>query len=131
MTAEHLEQEQWASARAGADDAGRVTTRLLEAGVSRDRIADLQHDTAARLLSEAQTSAGRAHAAAFDDTSRSLLADLRDDAGRAGRGPEAASLPDGTPHPDRFLAARGWQTDRGVYVRREAQAAPVADREAC
>ncbi len=30
--------------------------------------------------------------------------------------PEAAALPDGTPHPDPYLAARGWQAQGGVYV---------------
>jgi hypothetical protein len=31
--------------------------------------------------------------------------------------PGASLLPDGTPHPDQFLAARGWQVRRGIYVR--------------
>ncbi len=35
------------------------------------------------------------------------------------RGPVAASLPDGTPHPDPFLAGRGWQARGGIWVRRE------------
>jgi hypothetical protein len=29
----------------------------------------------------------------------------------------AASLPDGTPHPDSFLAERGWMARGGVFVR--------------
>jgi len=29
----------------------------------------------------------------------------------------AAQLPDGTPHPDPFLARKGWQVRRGIYVR--------------
>jgi hypothetical protein len=29
----------------------------------------------------------------------------------------AATLPDGTPHPDPFLAERGWVARDGVYVR--------------
>jgi hypothetical protein len=29
----------------------------------------------------------------------------------------AATLPDGTPHPDPFLAERGWQVQRGIYIR--------------
>jgi hypothetical protein len=39
--------------------------------------------------------------------------------------PVAASLPDGTPHADPFLAARGWQARGGLYVRR-----PQPDPEA-
>jgi hypothetical protein len=35
----------------------------------------------------------------------------------AGRAPLAASLPDGTPHPDLFLARLGWHARGGVYVR--------------
>jgi len=31
--------------------------------------------------------------------------------------PVAAELPDGTPHPDPFLAGRGWIAWHGVYVR--------------
>jgi hypothetical protein len=31
--------------------------------------------------------------------------------------PVAAELPDGTPHPDPFLAERGWQVLRGVWRR--------------
>lgn len=34
--------------------------------------------------------------------------------------PAAATLPDGTPHADPFLAERGWQAEGGVYVRRPA-----------
>ncbi len=34
--------------------------------------------------------------------------------------PEAAALPDGTPHPDPYLAERGWQAHGGVYVSRGA-----------
>jgi hypothetical protein len=31
--------------------------------------------------------------------------------------PVAATLPDGTPHADPFLAGRGWQAQGGIYVR--------------
>ena len=33
------------------------------------------------------------------------------------RAPVAATLPDGTPHADPFLARRGWQAQDGLYVR--------------
>ena len=39
--------------------------------------------------------------------------------------PLAAELPDGAPHADPFLAGRGWQAQRGIYVRE-----PVAQMEA-
>ena len=38
--------------------------------------------------------------------------------------PLAATLPDGTPHADPFLAGRGWQARDGVYMR-----VPQADKE--
>lgn len=34
----------------------------------------------------------------------------------------AASLPDGTRHPDPRLAAKGWQVQRGIYVRKPERA---------
>jgi hypothetical protein len=34
--------------------------------------------------------------------------------------PMAATLPDGTPHADPFLAERVWQAQDGLYVRRPA-----------
>ena len=40
--------------------------------------------------------------------------------------PVAATLPDGTPHSDPFLAGHGWQADHGLYVRQ-----PQAQAEAC
>jgi hypothetical protein len=38
--------------------------------------------------------------------------------------PVAATLPDGTPHADPFLAGRGWQAQGGIYVRRKPEASP-------
>ena len=52
MTA-NLDEEQWASARAGSDDAGRLVGEFLDAGMTPDRIAESQHEVAARLLNEA------------------------------------------------------------------------------
>jgi hypothetical protein len=50
---------------------------------------------------------------------------LLDPAAEAPRAPEAWRLPDGTPHPDPVLAARGWQTQGGIYHR-----VPQAELEA-
>ena len=134
MTA-NLDEEQWASARAGSDDAGRLVGKFLDAGMTPDRIAESQHEVAARLLNEAETAPGRAYAAAYDDTVRALTADLTDDAARAKAGPEAAGLPLGTPHPDPFLAGRGWHVGDGVagnrvYVKDRAADHRELDREA-
>jgi hypothetical protein len=50
---------------------------------------------------------------------------LLDPAAEAPRAPEAWRLPDGTPHPDPVLAARGWQAQGGIYHR-----VPQAELEA-
>jgi hypothetical protein len=42
-----------------------------------------------------------------------------------GAAPMAARLPDGTPHADPVLAAKGWQAQGGRYVRQLA----ALDRE--
>jgi hypothetical protein len=129
--------------RLGYQDAARIITAQYAGGIDLDRIAAYHQDVAARLLNDAQTVVGRAYAREYDDTARSLVADLRMDAahatallaGQTVRLPngaltaEAASLPDGSPHPDPRLAANGWHVERGVFTRRRAEAA--ADREAC
>lgn len=129
--------------RLGYQDAARIITAQYAGGIDLDRIAAHHQDVAARLLNDAQTAAGRAYARQYDQTARSLVADLRTDAaharallaGRTVRLPngaltaEAASLPDGCPHPDPRLAANGWHVQRGVFTRRRAET--TAGREAC
>jgi hypothetical protein len=104
-------------------------TRFLDAGMQPNQIDSSTNDLVARLLSDAQTSAGRAYATAYDETVRTYVADARD----ADRPAAVAGRP-GEPHPDPFLPGRGWQgceSGCGAWVRRSAEAAPVADREAC
>ncbi len=87
-----------------------------------DRITQRQHDLPAAMLSDAPGANRQAFTVEGAHTADVLTADLRDDA--KPKAPEAASLPDGTPHADPRLAARGWQVRHGVYVRR-----PAARRE--
>jgi hypothetical protein len=116
------------AARLAFHDASRRITALYAAGADLEQIRGDHDDLAASLATDAQTGPGRAYAAEYAATGRSLIADLRQDAAVARRQSEAAcTKPDGTPHPDPTLAGRGWQVQHGVYVRREA----VADREAC
>jgi hypothetical protein len=92
------------------------------------------HDTSRGASGEPVTSPPLALAAAFAEMLRALrcaaglpsAAEVAEtagarNAGRRGRArsdaPEAASLPDGTPHSDPRLAARGWQAQHGLYVR--------------
>jgi hypothetical protein len=106
-----------------------------------EHLAQLAHDERAlgwarqdaQMAREARESATRSAYATAADMQRSALGpELDDGSGRsplprvlqtspATLAPIAATLPDGTPHADPFLAGRGWQAQGGVYVR-QAQA---------
>jgi len=110
------------SARSGHDTASFIITTQADRGMSADAIQRHHEDQAAWVLSEATTPDGRAFARAYAEAAATLVADLRElDRPVA---PAAATLPDGTPHADPFLAGRGWQAQGGLYVRR-----PAAERE--
>jgi predicted GIY-YIG superfamily endonuclease len=115
-------------------DASRRVTAMYAAGVGLERISQDHDDLAASLVTDAQTPPGRAYAREYADTGRTLIADLREDAAVArGQSAAACTLPDGTPHPDPVLAARGWQVGHGIYQRTGSAAAARArepDREA-
>lgn len=120
--------------QAGAETASQIVTAQAEAGMDPGRIGAHHEDLTAGLLSDATTADGQAFGRAYDDTAATLAADLRRE---ADRGPAAASLPDGTPHADAFLAGRGWHVDRGMYTRRQPtehsyrdQLTALADRQA-
>ena len=104
------------AAQAGHDQAVTTITRQADAGMTPDQIADHQHDVSAWLLTEAETPDAHSFAAAYDNAAQALAADLMQDARQAGTAPMAATLPDGTPHADPRLAARGWIAEGGVYV---------------
>jgi hypothetical protein len=125
-----------------AEDAWRRERRAT----ADERLAQLAHDEQAlgwarqdaKMARAARDSATRGAYVAAADMQRSALGPELDDAG--GRfplprvldpsqaspvlAPVAATLPDGTPHADPLLAERGWQAQRGVYVR---QAQPQAE----
>jgi hypothetical protein len=118
------------AARLAFDDASRILAAQYAAGLDLDAIAAHHDNVSADLLADAQTPFGRAYAREYSDTAAALVADLRQDEEIAnGRSAAACSLPQGTPHPDPVLAARGWQVDRGVY-QRTGQAQASTDREA-
>src|ERR1700722_19479195 len=75
-------------------------------------------DLSSEVLNDARDASGQAFAVEYAHTAGVLVADLPDDA--KPRAPGAASRPDGTPHAEPRLAARGWQVRHGVYVRRSA-----------
>jgi hypothetical protein len=129
---ESLTSRERAAAKAGFGDATRTVTAQYAAGLGLDAIAAHHDDVSASLLADAQTGYGRAYAREYGDTARTLVADLRQDQAVAqGRSAAACTLPQGTPHPDPVLAARGWQVDRGVYQRTgQALRQAETDREA-
>jgi hypothetical protein len=115
------------AAAQGNADALRIITAAYAGGVPLDAIQARIEDNAASMLSDAQTGHGRAFAAAYDDTARDLVAELRADERAPGQ-IRACDLADGTPHPDDRLAAKGWRAQGGIYTRRQTE--PAADREA-
>jgi len=110
------------AAHSGHDTASFIITTQADRGMTADAIQRHHEDQAAWMLSQATTPDGRAFARAYAEAAATLVADLRElDRPVA---PAAATLPDGTPHADPFLAERGWQAQGGLYVRR-----PAGERE--
>lgn len=62
----------------GHQVAEQTITAQADAGMSADRIAEVQEEISARNLSEATTTGGRVFARAYDDTARILVRDLQD-----------------------------------------------------
>jgi hypothetical protein len=100
-----------------------------DAGITRERLAERQDERAGRLRNDASTPEGRAYARAFSDTAATYVRQLR----ARDPLPEPDRVP-GAPHPDPFLASRGWHVNKhGIYTRRaepESQASPERDLEA-
>jgi hypothetical protein len=98
--------------------AGAGTTPQ-RAGHSRDAIAD-------RLLNDMSTPEGQAYARAFSDNAAAHVKELRE----RDPLPEPDRTP-GAPHPDPFLADRGWHVnEHGIYTRRpEPQSAPRLEKD--
>ena len=90
---------------------------------------DSQNELTPRLLNDASTPEGRAYARAFSDTAATYVRELRE----RDPLPEPDRMP-GAPHPEPFLAGRGWQVnEHGIYTRRaqpEPQAPPERELEA-
>jgi hypothetical protein len=93
--------------------AGKITEQA-GAGVTPECAAGTQGEIAARLLNDASTPEGQAYARAFSDTAAAYVKELRE----RDPLPEPDRTP-GAPHPDPFLANRGWHVnDHGIYSRR-------------
>jgi hypothetical protein len=127
--AERAGSEAWlADAREpGAETTTNAPTRRAGAGISPEVAGHSQDEIAARLLDDPSTAEG--HAEAFSDAAATRVKELR----QRDSLPEPDRTP-GAPHPDPFLASRGWHVnEHGIYARRarpEPQAPLERDLEA-
>jgi hypothetical protein len=110
--------------KAGAEPSANPVTGQVDAGITPQRAGDSQD--ADRLLNDASTPERQAYAGAFSDTAAAQLKELRE----RDPLPEPDRTP-GTPHPDPFLANRGWHmNEQGIYTRRpEPHAAPRLEKD--
>jgi hypothetical protein len=112
--------------KAGAKPSAGPATQQADAGMAPQRARDSQTASAGRLLNDASTPEGQAYARAFSDTAAAHVKELRE----RDPLPEPDRTP-GAPHPDPFLANRGWHVnEHGIYSRRpERQAAPQPEKD--
>jgi hypothetical protein len=88
------------------------------------RAGDSQDEIVARLLNDVSSPEGQAYARAFSDNAATYVRGLRE----RDPLPEPDRTP-GVPHPDPFLAGRGWHVNKhGIYTRR-AEPAPKAPQK--
>jgi hypothetical protein len=101
---------------AGAETTTGSTAHQASAGTTHERMEDSRWGIAARLLADTSTPEGQACARAFSDTAAAYVRALRERHPL----PEPDRTP-GAPHPDPFLAERGWHVNKhGIYTRRAA-----------
>jgi hypothetical protein len=120
-------------------EARLADTRNADANTAADPIApkadadttprrgwDSQDEATTRLLNDASTPEGQAYIRAFSDTGATYVRELRE----RDPLPEPDRTP-GAPHPDPFLASRGWHVNQhGIYSRQpEPQAAPRPEKD--
>jgi hypothetical protein len=110
--------------RAGAQMTADPIIRRSDAGMTPNRAGDSPDEIAARLLNA--TPQGQACARAFSDTAAGYVRELRE----RDPLPEPDRTP-GAPHPDPFLASRGWHMNQySIYTRKpEPQAAPQPEKD--
>jgi hypothetical protein len=126
--AERAESDAWlADARQADAEAATIgpITQQANAGITPEQAGNSQHEAAARLLNDPSTPQGQAYAKAFSDAAAARARELR----ARDPLPEPDRTP-GAPHPDPFLASRGWRVnERGLYTRRaEPDPQPQARR---
>jgi hypothetical protein len=112
--------------QAGAEAPTDLNIEQADADTTPERSGDSQDETTNRLLNDVSTPEGQAYARALSDTAATHVRELRE----RDPLPEPDRTP-GAPHPDPFLASRGWHVnEHGIYSRRpDPQAAPRPDKE--
>jgi hypothetical protein len=112
--------------KAGAGPSTDPITQRTDAGITPQRAGGSQNAIVDRLLSDVSTPEGQAYARAFSDTAAAHVKELRE----RDPLPEPDRTP-GVPHPDPFLADRGWHVNgHGIYTRRpEPHAAPRLEKD--
>jgi hypothetical protein len=127
--AERAGSEAWLAGmrEAGLEPHADPIIRQAGADTSLERDGDSQHEVIPRRLNDARTP--EAYTRAFSDAAPAHVRALRE----RDPLPEPDRTP-GAPHPDSFLASRGWHVNqRGIYTRRagpDPQAAPACELEA-
>jgi hypothetical protein len=113
----------------GVSTAADPIARQADADTTPQRGRDSQDEITARLLDDASTPESQAYARALSDTAATHVKEVRE----RDPLPEPDRTP-GAPHPDPFLASRGWHVnEHSTYSRKpEPQAAlrPEKDLEA-
>jgi hypothetical protein len=112
--------------KAGADTPTDLIIEQANADMTPERAGSSQDEITNRLLNKPITPEGQAYAMAFSDTAAANVRELRarDPLPEPGRTP-------GAPHPDPFLASRGWHmNEHGIYTRKaEPQVPPRPEKE--
>jgi hypothetical protein len=129
--ADRVGSEAWLAGMraAGLDPHADPVIQQTGADTPAERADGSQHEAITRLPNDARAPLLQAYTRAFSDTAAARLRELRE----RDPLPEPDRRP-GTPHPDPFLADRGWHVNqRGIYIRRaepEPQAPPERELEA-
>jgi hypothetical protein len=114
-----------AAIKNGTQAASRPTTRQTSAEATPDRAEISPDKNATLLLSDPSTPLGQAYARALSDSAAAEVRELR----RRDPLPEPDRTP-GAPHPDPFLASRGWHiNEHGIYTRRGEPEPQAPERE--
>ena len=107
--------------KAGTEAPTDLVIEQADVDMALERAGSSQDGVTKRLLNDPITPEGQAYARAFADTAAANVKELRE----RDPLPEPDRTP-GTPHPDPFLASRGWHlNERGIYARKPEPQVPT------